>query len=79
MKKSFFGKIRAFIRKWMSAKIIPNMIFNGWRVFFYRLCGYKIGKNVFIGMRCYRDDLEPSMMTVEYLRFLMPYLPICCG
>lgn len=49
----------------MSAKIIPNMVLNGWRVFFYRRCGYKIGKYVFIGMRCYLDDLEPKMFTVE--------------
>ena len=49
----------------MSAKIIPNMVLNGWRVFFYRRCGYKIGKHVFIGMRCYLDDLEPKMFTVE--------------
>lgn len=49
----------------MSAKIIPHMVLNGWRIFFYRLCGYNIGKNVFIGMRCYLDDLEPKMLTIE--------------
>ncbi len=49
----------------MSAKVIPHMVLNGWRVFFYRLCGYNIGKNVFIGMRCYLDDLEPHLFTVE--------------
>ncbi len=65
MKKSLFQKIRAFIRKWMSAKIIPYMVINSWRVFFYRMCGYKIGKNVFIGMRCYLDDLDPRMLTIE--------------
>lgn len=64
-KKSFGKKVKAFIRKWMSVKVIPFMVFNGWRVFFYRLCGYNIGKNVFIGMRCYLDDLEPKMFTVE--------------
>ena len=65
MKKSLFKKIQCAIRKWMSAKIIPMMVLNGWRIFFYRMCGYKIGKNVFIGMRCYLDDLEPGMFTVE--------------
>lgn len=65
MKKNIFQKIRAFFRKWMSAKIIPHMVLNGWRIFFYRRCGYNIGKNVFIGMRCYLDDLEPKMFTVE--------------
>ena len=65
MHKNLFQKIVCAIRKWFSAKIIPLMIFNSWRVFFYRLCGYKIGKNVFVGMRCYLDDLEPKMLTVE--------------
>lgn len=65
MKKTIWQKIKAFFRKWMSAKIIPHMVLNGWRIFFYRLCGYNIGKNVFIGMRCYLDDLEPHMFTVE--------------
>lgn len=27
------------------------------RIVGYRLCGYKIGKDVFIGMRCYLDDM----------------------
>lgn len=64
-KKNIFQKISSFFRKWMSAKVIPHMVLNGWRIFFYRLCGYKIGKNVFIGMRCYLDDLEPKMLTIE--------------
>ena len=63
--KSFARKVKDAVRKWMSAKIIPNMVLNGWRVFFYRRCGYKIGKHVFIGMRCYLDDLEPKMFMVE--------------
>ena len=65
MKKNIWQKIKCFFRKWMSAKIIPHMVLNSWRIFFYRLCGYNIGKNVFIGMRCYLDDLEPKMFTVE--------------
>lgn len=64
-KKTLPQKILAFFRKWLSAKIIPHMVLNGWRIFFYRLCGYNIGKNVFIGMRCYLDDLEPHMLTIE--------------
>ena len=64
-KKTFWQKVKCAIRKWMSAKVIPHMVLNGWRIFFYRLCGYNIGKNVFIGMRCYLDDIEPSMLTIE--------------
>jgi len=29
------------------------------------LVGYKIGKNVFIGMKCYLDDLEPNQTFIE--------------
>lgn len=65
MKKTLWQKVCAFFRKWMSARVIPNMVLNGWRIFFYRLCGYNIGKNVFIGMRCYLDDLEPHMLSIE--------------
>ncbi len=64
-KKSFGRKVCCALRKWMSAKVIPYMVFNSWRIFFYRLCGYNIGKQVFIGMRCYLDDLEPHMLTIE--------------
>lgn len=64
-KKNIFQKIKSFFRKWMSAKVITFMVLNSWRIFFYRLCGYKIGKNVFIGMRCYLDDLEPTMLIIE--------------
>lgn len=45
------------IRKWFSAVVIPTLPFNGMRIVGYRLCGYKIGKDVFIGMRCYLDDM----------------------
>jgi acetyltransferase-like isoleucine patch superfamily enzyme len=64
-KKSFIAKVKCAIRKFISAKIVPYCILNGICVFLYRLCGYEIGKNVFIGMRCYLDDLEPDFFTVE--------------
>ena len=36
------------------------------RQLMYRyLVGYKIGKNVFIGMKCYLDDLEPKQTIIE--------------
>lgn len=45
------------IRKFFSAVIIPNIPFANIRVFAYRLCGYKVGKGCFIGMKCYLDDM----------------------
>lgn len=58
-------KIGKYIRKVISVRIAPYMALNCVRIFLYRLCGYKIGKHVFIGMRCYLDDMEPKMLTIE--------------
>ena len=54
------------IRKFFNVVLIPNVPFSNLRIFLYRyLVGYKIGKNVFIGMKCYLDDLEPSKTIIE--------------
>lgn len=45
------------IRKWLTNVVAANCPFNCIRIFLYRLCGFEIGKNVFIGMRCYLDDV----------------------
>ncbi len=52
------------IRKFINVVIIPNIPFNNVRIFFYRLIGFKIGKNVFIGMKCYMDDIEPRKTII---------------
>lgn len=52
------------IRKWFSAVLIPTIPFSNLRVQCYRWCGYKIGKNVFIGMRCYLDDVCYNQMVI---------------
>jgi len=64
-KKSFLRKAKDCIRKYLSCVIIPSIPFNGLRIVLYRRCGYNIGKNVFIGMHCYLDDLEPSKLKIE--------------
>lgn len=53
------------VRKWFSAVVIPTIPFNNLRVQCYRWCGYKIGKNTFIGMRCYLDDMRYDMIEIE--------------
>lgn len=53
------------IRKFLNVAIIPNIPINLLRVWSYRLLGYKIGKNVFIGMKCYMDDVNPSKTIIE--------------
>jgi len=53
------------IRKWLNGAIIPFIPLNCLRVFLYRRLGFKIGRNVFIGMRCYMDDMHPSRTVIE--------------
>lgn len=54
------------IRKFINVVIIPNTPFSKLRILMYRyLVGYKIGKNVFIGMKCYLDDLDPRQTIIE--------------
>lgn len=50
------------IRKWFSAVFIPAIPFNNLRVSCYRLCGYKIGKGSFIGMRT--SIIAPRDITI---------------
>jgi acetyltransferase-like isoleucine patch superfamily enzyme len=53
------------IRKYLNVVVIPSVPFSGLRVSLYRLLGYRIGKNVFIGMQCYLDDMDPKCTTIE--------------
>lgn len=52
------------VRKWFSAVLIPTIPFSDLRVQCYRWCGYKIGKNSFIGMHCYLDDMCYDMIEI---------------
>ena len=52
------------LRKWVAQSVAPNCVSNGMRIFLYRLCGFKIGKNVFIGMKCYLDDMCYDLMKI---------------
>ena len=53
------------LRKFVAQVIAPNCPFSNLRVSLYRLCGFKIGKNVFIGMKCYLDDMCFDLLTIE--------------
>ncbi|MBR3933197.1 MAG: acyltransferase [Clostridia bacterium] len=44
-------------RKYFTNVVAAHCPFNCVRIFIYRLCGFKIGKKCFIGMRCYLDDM----------------------
>jgi len=44
-------------RKYFTNVLAAHCPFNCVRIFIYRLCGFKIGKKCFIGMRCYLDDM----------------------
>ena len=42
----------------------PNCPFNTARILPYRLCGFKIGKHPFTGMKCYLDDVRYDLLTI---------------
>ena len=52
------------IRKYINVVIVPNIAFAHVRVLIYRMLGFRIGKNVFIGMKCYMDDIDPSKTII---------------
>ena len=54
-----------FIRKFLNVVVGPCIPFNRLGTLIYRFVGYPIGKNVFIGMRCYLDDTHPALIPFE--------------
>lgn len=64
-KRSLIGEVWHLIRKGICQNIAPNCVLTPVRIGLYRLCGFKIGKNVFIGMKCYFDDLDPQNLIIE--------------
>lgn len=62
---SFLTIIWKPIRKYLNVVIIPNVPFSNLRVALYRLIGFQIGKNVFIGMKCYMDDVAIKHTIIE--------------
>ena len=63
--RSIFNEIWHVLRKFICQNIAPNCVTNFMRVRLYRLCGFRIGKSVFIGMKCYFDDVCPEKMIIE--------------
>lgn len=62
--RSIFGQLWHTIRKFVCQNIAPNCVTNFMRVNLYRMCGFKIGRKTFIGMKCYLDDLDPPKTTI---------------
>ena len=52
------------IRKFVAQVLAPNCPFNSLRILMYRLCGFKIGKHTFIGMKCYLDDMCYDLLKI---------------
>ena len=55
--RSLLGEMWHLTRKFICQNIAPNCVTNFMRIRLYRLCGFKIGRGGFIGMKCYFDDL----------------------
>ncbi len=51
-------------RKSLTNKVAANCPINWLRILIYRLCGFKIGKKTFIGMRCYLDDMCFDLLKI---------------
>lgn len=64
-KRSLPAEFWHLIRKFICQNIAPNCVTNFMRVNLYRMCGFKIGKHVFIGMKCYFDDVFPENLIIE--------------
>lgn len=52
------------VRKWLCQSVAYNCPFNCIRIFIYKLCGFKIGKHVFVGMHSYLDDMYYNLITI---------------
>lgn len=52
------------IRKFFTNTVAPLCPFNFIRIAIYKMCGFKIGKHVFIGMHCYLDDMCYDLMRI---------------
>lgn len=52
------------IRKWLTNTVAANCPFNVIRIAIYRMCGFKIGKGTFIGMKCYLDDMCYDLLSI---------------
>lgn len=63
-KRTFLGEFWHIIRKGICQNIAPNCVLTPVRIGLYRLCGFKIGKGTFIGMKCYLDDLCVKEMEI---------------
>ena len=61
---SLFQIVCKPFRKWIAQVVAPNCISNKIRIMLYRLCGFRIGKHVFIGMKCYLDDMCFDLLTI---------------
>ena len=63
-KRSIIGEVWHMIRKKICVVWAPNCALTPLRMALYRLCGFKIGKGTFIGMKCYLDDLGVDKLTI---------------
>lgn len=61
---SIFTILMKPIRKWLTNTLAANCPFNCVRIWLYKICGFKIGENVFIGMKCYLDDMCYDLISI---------------
>lgn len=57
-------KALATMIRYMISATLWGLPFSGLKIMFYRLCGVKIGSNVYIGPAVYLDMLKPSLISI---------------
>jgi acetyltransferase-like isoleucine patch superfamily enzyme len=60
---NLLSRILMSIRYFLSIMLYP-LPFSGLKTFFYRLCGVRIGKNVYISPAVYIDMINPALVTI---------------
>lgn len=63
-RRSILKEFWHLLRKWICQVWAPNCVLTPVRISLYRLCGFKIGKGGFIGMKCYLDDLCTDKIVI---------------
>jgi acetyltransferase-like isoleucine patch superfamily enzyme len=67
VEKILYGNsFNAFITmlRYMISAVLYGLPFSGLKIFFYRICGVTIGKNVYFGPAVYLDMLKPSLISI---------------
>jgi acetyltransferase-like isoleucine patch superfamily enzyme len=67
VEKIVYGNVFNAFKKmilYILSAVLYSLPFSGLKILFYRMCGAKIGKNVYFGPAVYLDMMNPSLITI---------------